>query len=267
MKKYSLLFIAVCLCMTTCKKGGDFQDFCYSSSLISQVNAGDLAVHGLTYNSNCLIYESTEPFTYKKFSYDTQNILKKVEFAYSFSAFSCAMIPGQSLESDPRKAAISSFSEFEYDGALRLIKKFNYFINSGIPQLTSYETFDYGNNLIIRSSTFNPQGILNHFHEYTYDVNGNIARDDYYTCQSSIILLEIKTYEFDNKNNPYQVFASEGIPGQYTNRNNIVKETVVTYNGNAQSRNIIQSVYEYNSLDYPVKINGLDCIYGKLQVN
>ena len=263
MKNYALIIIVVFLCFTTCKKEDKNENLCYSSTLISQVNSGNLAVHGLTYNINCLINESTEPFLYKRFSYDARNILNKVEMAYSFSPFSCAMIPGQSLESDPRKAEVSQYSEFEYDSALRLTKKSNYFINSGNPQLTSYQTYDYENDKIVKSGTFNPQGLLTQYHDYIYDDNGNIKRDDVYINNSGMKLVQTITYEFDNKNNPYQVFACEGNPGIYTNRNNVIKETSVSYYGTDESRNSKLNVYEYNSLGYPVKINELDCIYGK----
>ena len=75
MKRYTLIIIVAFLCFTTCKKDDKNENLCYSSTLIIQVNSGDLAVHGLTYNSNCLIYESTEPFMYIRFSYNDQNIL------------------------------------------------------------------------------------------------------------------------------------------------------------------------------------------------
>ena len=263
MKNGTLLFIVVFLCFTMCKKEDKNENLCYSSTLISQVNLGDLAIHGLTYNSNCLIYESTEPYKYTRYSYDAQNILKKVEMAYSFSAFSCVMIPGQSPESDPRKAKISAYSAFEYDDALKLIKKSNYFINSGNPQLTSYQTYDYENERIIKISTFNTQGLLIQYHDYTYDESGNLIRDNQYSNTTDIKLVNTVIYEFDNKNNPYQVFACEGNPGKYTNRNNIIKETSISYNGTAESRTTRLNAYEYNSLDYPVRINELDCIYGK----
>jgi hypothetical protein len=267
MKNYPLLIIIVLLCFTECTKDDPYANFCYSSTLISQVNSGDLAVHGLTYNNNCLIYESTEPYMYKRFLYNDQNILTKVEVAFSFNAFSCVMVPGLSTESDPRKASISQYSEFEYDDALKLVKKSNYFINNKIPKLTSYQTYDYDNDKIIKSSTFNPQGLLTQFNEYTYDERGNIIRDDLFTNNSAIKLVNSVFYEFDNKNNPYQVFACEGSPGKYTNRNNIVKETSVYYNGTAETHNERLIVYEYNSLDYPVKINALDCMYGKEPAN
>ena len=263
MKNYKLLIIIGFLCFTTCKKEDKNENLCYSSTLVSQINSGDLAVHGLTYNSNCLIYESTEPYLYKRFSYDAQNILNRVEVAYSFNPFSCVMIPGQSPESDPRKASVSEYSEFEYDDALRLIKKSNYFINNGNPQLTSWQTYGYENGNIVKLSTFNTQGQLIQYHDYKYDDNSNITRDDLYTNNSVIKLVKTMIYEFDNKNNPYQVFACEGDPGKYTNKNNIIKETSISYFGTAESRNTRLIVYEYNSLEYPVKINELDCIYGK----
>lgn len=263
MKNYTLCILVLLLFLTTCTKEVKNENLCYSSTLISQVNSGDLAVHGLTYNSNCLIYESTEPFKYKRFSYDTQNNLIKVEVAYSFNALSCVMVPGQSFESDPRKASISEYSIFEYDDALRLSKKSYYFISSGKSQLTSFQTYDYLDDKIIKISTFNPQEKLIQYHDYTYDDSGNITKDDLYTNNSGIRLSTTKIYELDSKNNPYQVFACEGDPGKYSNRNNIIKETTVSYNGTAENLYIRQYAYEYNSLDFPVKIDALNCLYGK----
>jgi hypothetical protein len=172
------------------------------------------------------------------------------------------MIPGQSLESDPRKAKISQYSEFAYDDASRLIKKSNYFINAGHWELTSYQTYDYLNNQVVKYNTFNPQGVLTTYHEYKYDDRGNITRDDLYTKSPVMKLWETIIYDFDNKNNPYQIFAAEGIPGKYTNKNNIITETSVYASTFSQETRI--NVYEYNNLDYPVKINKLDCLYGKL---
>jgi hypothetical protein len=261
MKKYSLLII-IFLCFCTCKKE-ETENLCYSSTLISQINSGDLAVHGLTYNSNCLIYESTEPYSYKRFSYDSQNNLAKVEVAYSFSPFSCVMIPGQSLESDPRKASVSQYSIFEYNESLKLTKKSNYIIDSGHQQLNSYQTYEYENGEIVKLSTFNAQGVLTMYHDYLYDEEGNITRDDVYSNNSGLKLVNTVICEFDDKNNPFRVFACEGTPGKYTNRNNIIKETTVSYNGTAESRYTRLYQYDYNNFDYPVKINEMDCMYGK----
>jgi hypothetical protein len=263
MKNSALIIVVVFLCLTACKKEDVNQNLYFSDTLLSQVNSGDLAVHGLVYNSDYLIHESTEPFTYKKFSYDDQHSLLKVEMAYSFSEFSCAMLPGQTVGTDPRKAAISQYSEFEYDASLRLSKKSSYAIFDGNSKLNYYYTYDYANEKIVKLSMFNAQGLLIQYNDYKYDDNGNIIRDDLYTNYSGLSLERSLIYEFDRKNNPYRVFACEGVPGIYTNRNNITSETSVYYNGINESASTTIHTYEYNSLDYPVKIDKLACIYGK----
>lgn len=263
MKNYTLIIVVVFLCFAACRKEDKTEDLYYSDTLLSQVNSGDLAVHGLTYNSAYLIRESTEPFTYKRFSYNDQNSLLKVEMAFSFNAFSCSMLPGQSIESDPRKSEISQYSEYEYDAGLRLLKKSTYSIINGNSKLNYYFTYDYSNDKIVKLSMFNTQGLLIQYDDYMYDDNGNIIRDDQYSNNSGIRLVKSVIYEFDKKNNPYKVFACEGSPGIYTNKNNIIKETSVYYNGTSESGSTTIHAYEYNSLDYPVKIDKLACIYGK----
>jgi len=263
MKNFILLILVVFLCFTSCKKEDKNANLYYSDTLLSQVNSGDQAVHGMTYNSSYLIYESMEPYVYNKYTYDSQNTLRKVETAYSFDPLSCAAISGTSLEADPRKAKISQYSELEYDNILRLIKKSIYYINNSTSKLISYQTYDYVNDKIVKLSIFNPQGLLTQYDIYTYDDNGNVTKDDQYTNNSGIKLVKSVICEFDNKNNPYQVFTCEGNPGIYTNMNNIIKDTSVSYNGTAESRSTTVHTYEYNSLDYPVKIDKLVCIYGK----
>jgi len=86
-----------------------------------------------------------------------KNILIKVEVAYSFSAFSLWWFR-DSHRNQIQKSQVSEYSEFEYDDVLRLIKKSNYFINSGNPQLTSYQMYDYEYEKMVKISTFNPQG-------------------------------------------------------------------------------------------------------------
>jgi hypothetical protein len=238
-------------------------DLYYSDTLLSQVISGDLAVHGFTYNSSYLIYESMEPYTYSKYTYDSKNILRKVELAFSFNPLSCVAIPGTSLGDDPRNASISQYLEFEYNDALKLIKKSNYYVNGGNPKLISFNTYDYVNDKIVKISSFNAQGQMIQYDNYTYDENGNVTRDDLYTNGTVTKLLRTTICEFDNKNNPYQVFSSEGEPGKYTNRNNIIKETYISYSGTVENRSTTLHTYEYNSLDFPVRIDKFDCIYGK----
>jgi hypothetical protein len=173
------------------------------------------------------------------------------------------MIPGLPIESDPRKASINAYSEFEYNDALQMTKKSFYSLANGHFKLISWQSYDYSDGNIARVSTFNPQNQLIQYNNYTYDTNCNIIKDDLYSENSGIKLLRSVICEFDNKNNPYQVFAGEGEPGVHTNRNNVIKETTVSYNGASESRYERLYTYEYNPLDYPVRINDLNCTYGK----
>jgi hypothetical protein len=206
-----------------------------------------------------------EPSTYNKYFYDDQNRLQRVETAFTFDAsFSCVANPNQNLASDPRNAKINSYTEFEYDGQ-RLIKRSFYIFKNGSPVLSLYFTYEYENNLVSKLSSFNAQGLLTDYHKYKYDNNGNMIWDDLYIVSNGTRLYQTKIYEFDNKNNPYQIFAQEGEPGRNSNRNNIVSETRIYFNGTTESRETTQNIYKYNDLDYPVRINSMDCIYGKLK--
>jgi hypothetical protein len=264
MKKSAILIVIV-LCLVTCNKEGSQEDLCFSDTLISQINSGDQAIHGLTYNSNCLVYESMEPYEYKKYFYDNQNRLQRIEIAFSINGgLSCVALPNQSLESDPRNAKISQYYELEYDGQ-KVIKKSYYVFRSGSPALSSFTTYDYENGQISKLTRFNAQGLITDYHTYKYDNNGNMIRDDLYIVSNGTRLYQTNIYEFDNKNNPYQIFAQEGEPGRNSNINNIVSETRIYFNGTTESRNTTLNVYKYNNLEYPVRINSFDCIYGKLK--
>jgi hypothetical protein len=264
--KYYPLIIIIFLCYSSCKKE-HVDNFCQDSTLISSIANGEVAVQELTYNSNCLIYESIERFSYKKYSYDNQNRLLKLEQAFLIDPFSCYMQPGSTNETytDPRKAKITAYAEFEYDNTGRLTKKSNYFINNGNAQLVSYQTYDYDSNQVVKLIIYNPQGQLNQYHNYQYDGKGNIIRDDYYLVETGAEakLLSYSIFELDDKYNPYIVFAGEGNPGVFTNRNNIVKEISVQYNAGGESQNSIQNIFEYNTSGYPVKANDLIYSYGE----
>jgi hypothetical protein len=262
--KYNTLIIIIVLVYSSCKKE-NVDNFCHNSTLISHIADKDIAIQEMTYNSNCLIYESIERFSYKKYSYDSQNRLIKLEQAFLLDPLSCYMNPGSTNETftDPRKAKIMEYSEFEYDNAGKLTKKLNYFINNGNDQLVSFQTYDYDNNQIAKLSIYNPQGQLNQYHEYQYDGNGNIIRDDYYLIEAGTDakLQSYSIFMLDDKNNPYIIFAGEGNPGFFTNRNNILKETSFFYNAGGESQNLIQNTYEYNTSGYPVKVNDLNYSY------
>jgi hypothetical protein len=87
---------------------------------------------------------------------------------------------------------------------------------------------------------------------YTYDVDGNVTKEEHYSLG---VLFATKLFEYDDKHNPFNVFKSLGTPGTYTNENNIVKETLMLLDNipGVDSIQVTESTYQYNEQDYPVK--------------
>jgi hypothetical protein len=237
---------------------------CTDNSLIRKVKSGDFELQQLTYNGNCQIYESIEPYVYTKYSYDQSGRLTKAEQAVSLG-LSCSMLPGASGEKviDPRKAKISIYSVFEYDSSGRLQTKSDYYINDS-PQLLSVNKYEYIGNQIVKLNIVNPDNSLEQYDSYTYDNKGNIVRDDNYMVSNGTeaTLSRSTEYEFDDRINPFFIFALTGEPGLNTNSNNITKETTTYYNAGTEYQNIIEYQIEYNTAGYPVKINDKTFLYG-----
>jgi hypothetical protein len=121
-----------------------------------------------------------------------------------------------------------------------------------------------GNGLVSRISRYNPQDELTEINIYSYDGKGNMVRDEYYTLGSGTepTLMSIQEYTFDEQTNPYRIFSAEGIPGKFTNHNNILKNTYTDSYSEEEYAYTSEYTYEYNDSGYPVKINNLDLLYG-----
>jgi len=250
----------------SCKKEKNESGY-QDSTLLMQVKSGDYTLEQLTYLGAGKVNDHVESFSYTKYSYNSQDQLIKLERAFSTNPLSCFMPSGSNGEiiTDPRKAKVTQYSEYEYNNSGRLAKRSNYNLGSENFQLVSYLTYDYDNNLITKLNYYNPQGQLVQYEAYTYDSNNNVTRDDYYTVEAgaNAQLHHYNSYEFDDKKNPYKVFAMEGTPGIFTNQNNITKDIYVyVYNG-TEYRNPTAYTYEYNLLGYPTKINGKNYVYGE----
>jgi hypothetical protein len=238
---------------------------CMDNSLISNIKTGSISQQQFNYNENCQLSESVEPYTYRKFTYDANNRVVKSEEANSLNPLSCYMpqgIEGENI-SDPRKARISSYSVFEYNSSGKLSKKSNYFISDAV-QLTSYATFEYQDNRIVRLNIENPFNELTEYYLYAYDENGNLIREEYYLANSGSDggLVSSTDFVFDSHNNPFFILSGEGEPGIYTNKNNITKETTSYYYSGSAYPYVKEYQLEYNAEGYPVKVNDLVYVYG-----
>ena len=265
MKKL-ILFLSLIALISCAKENTEYEDPCNESNLIRKVRINNLDIQEVTYDGNCQLNESIERFAYQKYIYNSSNQLEKIEVKFSYDGVSCYMQPGSTGETftDPRKAKVGMFFVFEYNVNGTLAKKKLFYNNNDAPQLTSYEVYTYKENQIEKIETFNPNGERNNMNTFEYDSNGNVKKSDFYSISNSTPFLSSSyTYQFDDKINPFLIFAAEGSPGKYTNPNNIITEVLTNYGMNGyQSEDEISYTYEYNSLGYPVMINQNSYIYG-----
>jgi hypothetical protein len=259
-------FLVVCtLTIGSCAKD-KYEDPCSDNSLIRSVKSGNIDNEQLVYNGNCQVYEYIQEFMYKKYIYNDQNQLKKVEIVVSTNPASCFMQPGATGEvfTDPRKAKPGQNYTFEYDASGNRIKKSVFFLRDGTMQLTSYQTYEYQNNLISAIHIFNTQDQLMQKYVYIYE-NGNVSQEKYYSVENGTTekLLRVHSYKYDDRLNPYKVLVSEGQPGIYTNNNNILSDSVKHFYNDVVNEYVTNYTYEYNTSGFPSKVNNMSYIYGK----
>ena len=268
MKKLLAFSLIIFSLFISCEKEKNnlFNDY-QSETLIRQIGATENDMQIFTYYNTGNIYEYLQRYIYQKYSYNSDNQLIKIEIAMTLNPLSCAIIPGTSLEDgdDPRSAKIGQFIDIEYEDNGKLKSRKSYYYNDDVPVLYTTELFDYENSKIVKRSLYNPTGKLTQYYTYVYDNNGNVTTESYYynnddtgpELQSNIV------YEYDDKNNPLIVFAVEGIPGQGTNINNIIKRTDISFYSDEPQYYTVENNYDYNELGYPIKVNNIDYMYGK----
>jgi hypothetical protein len=266
MKRYYLFTLLIIPLLFACEKEVVFDNF-QSETLLRQVGVTENDMQVFTYHSPGFIFEYLTRYTYRKYLYDDQNKLERVEIAQSLNPLSCAIIPGTDFEDgdDPRQAEIGQFIEFEYSGTGSLSKKKSYYINDNVDQLVSYEVFQYEGDKIVRIDTYTPQGQLTQYHTYQYDSMGNMQQEEYYLIQEAdLAVLQSRTLsEFDTMHNPFMVFAVEGTPGINTNKNNTTRKTFIYYFSGTEESYTQETEYEYNDLGYPISANAIEYIYGE----
>jgi hypothetical protein len=263
MRKF-IFFSILALMLFSCKKEPAAVP-CNSEVLLIQVKADNAPVQELTYKG-CNLYESVEEYSYKRYTYNSQDLLVKTEQALLFNPTACYIQPGamdNRSVTDPRKAKFTQYYTYAYDNSLRLAKVSYYFIKSDNSELIYYQTFEYEGGYLKRNNLFSPQEFLTNYTLYTYDNNSNVTKEDNFIIDNGVDfkLFSTKKYEYDTKHNPFYAFAVEGIPGINTNKNNILKETSAYFYEGGPVEDSIQNTLYYNELGYPSKINNREYIY------
>lgn len=266
MKKILLVTIFLIPLVYACEKESTFDDF-QSETHVRQIRFTEDDMQVFTYYNTGKIFEYLTRFTYRKYLYNNAGQLVKIEIAQSLNPLSCAIIPGTGFEegADPRQAPIGHFVEFDYSGSGRIEKKRSYFNRDGNSQMTAYEVFEYEGDKVVRIEVYNPADQLMNFFTYDYDDRGNVIEELFYIRQNDDedVLQSRKLSEFDDMNNPLRVLAAEGTPGPNTDMNNIVRQVYKNYYEDQTDSIIWENDYVYNNLDYPIRVNDLEYIYGE----
>lgn len=271
MKHYlPYLFILIGLILTSCKKE-DCSGIENKSGLISKIfESGDITVE-YVYQCSGLLSEIRTRNSCTKHFYESGGLLEKIElyidanyYGYGgsggYSAYGGYGGSGynysQTEWTNPKDMELYSTTLYEYNSNKQLIKSINKFGHVIIPS-----EFSYNNQGRISTLTaYYENEESDKYIEYFYDETGNLTKASQYLIQpdETTVLHSIREYEVDSKQNPFFAFKKLLIPGPNTNPNNTTKETYTFYGEISDSTDrvkIIEHVYEYNELGYPIKMD------------
>lgn len=210
-------------------------------------------VYKYFYNETGKIVEENCKSYCKRYLYDENERLVKIESAYDMSVFSSGAIAQRTEFMTFENSPVTGYSLYKYDKESRLSKIENYFNETGKDfEYRSMQTFEYEGSYIVKVNLHEPEGQIAQFRVYTYDDRGNVANEKYYSnlFGSKEELLTEFSYKYDNYENPFRIFSILGIPGRNTNVNNFIEISVNNTNSTYYTN---KCTYQYNEYCYPVK--------------
>jgi len=240
----------------SCEKQSSFDD----NEHIKTISLNGTVVQKFYYDHDGKIVEESSMGYFRKFIYDENGRLMKVESAFDRSGLSSSMPAAQRTElMTSQNSVVDSYSLYEYDKDEKLSKIENYFNETGKGfEYRSTQTFEYDGIYITKdfiTVNMHEEQITN-FRVYTYDNSGNVANQKQFSTYfgSELELVNEISYKYDNYKNPFKIFRKSGTPGLYTNVNNIVETTTIRYFEVPGFDNISISkiTYKYKN-GYPVK--------------
>lgn len=260
MKKILLIFLIFTISYS-CKKE-HLPIEVNQTGLLARILIDDKPYMEFTYTASGLINERKSWGSYSKYSYNYQDQLVKAEH-YSdpalVSSNSHVIEEAQKRKewANPNNVPKSITNTFSYSKDGKFADG-NFDGANGYQSSAKYEINEKG--LVLKDIFYNegkPSGYL----EYQYDEQGNLIRKKHYfiSADGTTKLSNETEYEYDDKKNPFLPFRRSLNPGQYTNQNNITKETYTLYGEipkGVERVQITTHTYNYNKSGYPTKVNG-----------
>ena len=265
-KLVSFLFSIVVICLaSSCNKENTGQNS-WNNEHIKSISANGELRHRYLYDDAGKIVEENAQIHYKRYIYDENDRLVKVESTFNFSSVLSSFIsPGQfntELMSS-KNSEMNNYHLYEYDNEGRL-SKIEFYSNMIPPypkeefELRSMRTFEYEDSLIIRVNMADNTGHVNQYYVYAYDTYGNVINEKYYSnIFSPDELISETSYKYDKYKNPFHIFHMTGYPGLNSNVNNIIETSSISYYDltatGVDKYHTGKFSYYYNKDGYPVK--------------
>lgn len=256
MKKRILLpFLLLTVLLSACDTEDQELFNSKNSGLLHQVKFDSELCYEYTYNDSDQIVEEKSKWSYTKHNYQNGKLISSDYYVDKGMFSSTSYISDSAMNRkewvNPENTEKDFTETYSYDSNGNLVKSEN---NLDISEFT------YDEKGRITRETFYRENVRAGYIDYTYDNNNNLAkRLHYWILMSGETELQTTTeYEYDNKINPYKSFSSLKMPGQYTNTNNIIKETYTINHIVDQSIDKVQiteNKYKYNPSGLPVSKN------------
>lgn len=270
-EKYQFIYLICFFILLTfsCSDHDDFEEGELNNFRIKEIVAQGKTNSRFLYNSSGKISESQSLIFYERFTYDKMNHLVKAENAADPLLLSSSYQAWASKTElmSANNCEISQYELFLYDHSGKLASIENYNRKDGNFSYGSKKTYEYEGDKIVKMNYHQNNGEINAFNVYTYDRRGNVASVIYYSnnYQGAIkpTMIYESSYKYDSKNNPFYIFMETGNPGLYTNPNNIIETTNISYTNVAgfEKTTTSKTSYEYNRHGYPVKVSSDDNNY------
>jgi YD repeat-containing protein len=250
-----IIYLISIVILSACDKEDSGFVYTNNSGLLYQVKFDSELYYEYTYNESNQIVEEKSKLHYTKHNYQNGKLLLSDYYIdpgmYSSSSYIVDAAMNRKEWVNPTNTEKNSTKTYSYDNNGKLIKSENY--------LNICE-YDYDERGRINRQTFYRENERTGYIDYFYDNNDNlIKRFHYWILASGEPELQTTTvYEFDNKLNPYKAFNSLMIPGQYTNANNIIKETYTIHfevDHFIEKLQITENSYKYNTQGFPISKN------------
>ena len=233
-------------------------DYSTDNEHIKSISANGTIVHKYLYDHSRKIVEENCLHYFKRYIYNENDRLVKVESAFDRNMYSSTITEQRTEFMTSQNSSADHYSLYEYDKEGRLLKIKHYFNETGKNfEYRSMQTFEYEGINIAKVNLHEPNGPITQYHVYTYDKHGNVSNDRQYSNHfgSKDELIRETFYEYDDYNNPYLIFKILGSPGLLMNVNNIIgtKSTLYTDVQGVDKYSSSKTTYEYNNYGYPIK--------------